>query len=380
MEFTCEKADLYQGVQSVEKIVAARSTLPIIGNILVEATKGGVKLSTNNLEIGMEVLVKAKVDKEGAALLPAKTFSGLVSKLPGTNISLKASDKGSVKIAYKQSSFNINSLKPDEFPLLPKIKEPKSIMIDAELFSEMVKQTIFAVSLSEDKYVLNGVLMEFGKSGEASDTSNIRLVATDGYRLAKRGGKISGPVTDQSSAIVPAKALIELVRAIQNQPKGELSISLGSDQIAFKYKNYYIVSRRIQGQFPDYRKVVPKGSESKVTVEKGAFLESAERAGVIASNSANIIRVEVKSGKMHLFASAPEVGNVNEVLDADVKGSDKSQIAFNVRLVIDALKVISSDKVMLELSGPLSAGLLRPVGGENYTYIVMPIRTAETST
>jgi len=379
MEFTCDKSDLYQGVQSVEKIVGSRSTLPIIGNILVEAMKGGVKLSANNLEIGMEVIIKARVETEGSVLLPAKTFSGLVAKLPETNVSLKESEKGTVRISYKQSSFNINSLKPDEFPLLPKIKDPKVIEIDSDVFAEMIKQTIFAVSMSEDRYVLNGVLMEFGKSGLSSDQSNVRLVSTDGYRLAKRGDKIAGALPEQTSVIVPAKALLELLRAIQSQPKGELKIELGGEQIAFRYKNYLIVSRLIQGQFPDYKKVIPKGSESRVTVDKEALLESAERAAVIAASSANIVRLEVKGDKMYLLASAPEVGSVSEVIEADVKGSDKTQIAFNVRLIVDALKVISSDKVIIELSGPLSAGIIRPAGGENYTYIVMPIRTAETS-
>jgi len=379
MEFKCDKDSLYKGVQSVEKIVSTRSTLPIIGNILLEASKTKLKISANNLEIGMEVFIKASIEEEGAVLVPAKVFSGIVAKLPDTEIIVKTLDKGIVKISYKQSNFNINGLSPDEFPTLPKVKEGKSVAIDAKLLSEMIEQSVFSVSMSEDKYVLSGVLMEFGKSQASGDTSNMRMVSTDGYRLSKRASKIPGNISFESSMIVPAKALSEVSRVIQADPSGEVEITLGGDHVAFKYKDTLIVSRLIQGQFPDYRQVIPKGSETKISMNNKMFLFAIERAAVIASSSANIIKLEVKGGKMHVIANAPDVGNVNEIIEAEIRGSERSLVAFNVRLIIDALKVIKEEKIVLELSGPLSPGLMRPVGGDDYTYIIMPIRVAETS-
>jgi DNA polymerase-3 subunit beta len=379
MEFICDRADLYQGVQSVDRIVSTRSTLPIIGNILLEGGKSKLIISANNLEIGMEVVVKANIKEEGAVLVPAKIFSGIVSKLPDSEIAVKTLEKGIVKISFKQSNFNINSLSSDEFPMLPKIKDGKSLSIDAELFSDMVEQTVFSVSMSEDKYVLSGVLMEFGKSQVSGDVSNIRMVSTDGYRLSKRAGKTSAGAAFESSVIVPAKALSEVSRVIQADPSGVVDINLGADHISFKFKGTLIVSRLIQGQFPDYRQVIPKGSETKINMNNKTFLSAIERAAVIAGSSANIIKLEVKSGKLHVVASAPDVGNVNEIIEAEIKGGERAVVAFNVRLIIDALKVIKEDKVALELSGPLSPGLLRPVGGDDYTYIIMPIRVAETS-
>ena len=380
MEFKCSKESLYQGVQSVERIVSTRSTLPIIGNILLEASKSGIKISANNLEIGMEVMIKADVDQEGSVLVPSKIFSGIVSKLPDTDISVKTMDKGQVRISYKQSSFNINGLSPDEFPALPKVKEGKKVSIDSKLFAEMIDQTVFSVSMSEDKYVLSGVLMEFGKSQVSGDTSNIRMVSTDGYRLSKRGSKLAGPVSFDSSVIVPAKALIEVSRVVQTDAGGESEVTLSADHIAFKYKDVYIVSRLIQGQFPDYKQVIPKSSEIKVNMDRKLFLSAVERASVIASSSANIIKLEIKTGKIYVIASAPDVGNVNEIVDGEIKGGDKALVAFNVRLLIEALKVVTEEKIVLEISGPLSPGVIRPVGGEDYTYIIMPIRVAETST
>ncbi|MFH1709617.1 MAG: DNA polymerase III subunit beta [bacterium] len=378
MEFKCDKESLYQGVQRVERIVSTRSTLPIIGNILLEASKTKLKISANNLEIGMEVFIQASIEEEGAVLVPAKIFAGIVSKLPDTEIIIKTLEKGIVKISYKQSNFNINGLSPDEFPALPKVKEGKSVMINAKLLSEMIDQTVFSVSMSEDKYVLSGVLTEFGKSHGAGDASNLRMISTDGYRLSKRASKIAG-ISFESSVIVPAKALAEVGRTIQADPSGEVEITLGGDHIAFKHKDTLIVSRLIQGQFPDYRQVIPKGSEIKINMNHKMFLSAVERAAVIASSSANIIRLEVKGGKLHVIASAPDVGNVNEAVEAEIKGGERAQVAFNVRLIIDAMKVIQEEKIVLEISGPLSPGLLRPVGGDDYTYIIMPIRVAETS-
>jgi DNA polymerase-3 subunit beta len=379
MEFKCDKESLYQGVQSVERIVSTRSTLPIIGNILLEASKTKLKISANNLEIGMEVFIKASIEEEGAVLVPAKVFSGLVSKLPDTEIIVKTMEKGLVKISYKQSNFNINGLSPDEFPALPRVKEGKTFSINAKLFSEMIDQTVFSVSMSEDKYVLSGVLMEFGKSQVSGDASNLRMVSTDGYRLSKRASKTEKALSFESSVIVPAKALAEVGRVIQADLSGDVEITLGADHIAFRYKDTLIVSRLIQGQFPDYRQVIPKGSEIKVNMNNKTFLSAIERAAVIASSSANIIKLEVKGGKMHVMASAPDVGNVNEIIEAEIKGGERAVVAFNVRLIIDALKVMKEEKIVLELSGPLSPGLMRPVGGDDYTYIIMPIRVAETS-
>ncbi|HTY13001.1 MAG TPA: DNA polymerase III subunit beta [Candidatus Omnitrophota bacterium] len=376
MEFIFEKDALQSGVSTVERIVSTRSTLPIIGNILIEANKNGVKISANNLEMGMELNIPAKVTKEGSILIPAKTISGIVSKLPEGDISFKLKEKGLINLSYKKSIFNIHGLPPDEFPQLPKVKEAKNLTIDAEKFAEMIEQTVFAASTSEEKFVLNGVLMEAGKA--EGETSNLRLIATDGYRLAKRGEKVQG-IDITTSAIIPAKALNEIYKIIKGGKNGSLKISLSGDQIAFKYNDAYLVSRLIQGQFPDYKQVVPKTSDIKITVETKGLLQSAERAAVIASQSANIIKMEVKAGQLVLLAQAPDVGSVEEVIEVDVKGKEKASVAFNVRLLTDALKAIGTEKIQLELGAPLSPGMIKPKDGEDFTYIVMPIRTQEVA-
>jgi DNA polymerase III subunit beta len=378
MELICDKKDLQNGVAAVEKIVATRSTLPIIGYILFEANKNGLKLSANNLEMGIELDVKSKIDKEGSILMPAKTLGGIVSKLPDTNVSFKLSEKGTVKITYDQSYFNVHTLPPDEFPVLPEIKNGKSFTIDPKLFANMIKQTIFSVSASEDKYVLTGVLMELGKSQTTGDESNFRLISTDGYRLAKRGEKIKLSDSDKGSIIVPAKALQEIYRILdQDKGEDEVTIIYSADQISFKYKGVYLISRLIQGQFPDYKQVLPKKTATKISIKTRDLLKAAERAAVIASGSANIVRFEIKEGKLHLFASTADVGTVDEVLEAEIEGKNDSQVAFNIRLITDVLKVVDTAEVVLELTESLGPGVIKQPGKNEYLYIVMPIRTQE---
>ena len=379
MEFNCEKRQLQTGVGAVEKLVSTRSTLPIIGNVLFEAGKSGIKLSANNLEIGMELGIKANVVKEGAVLLPAKTLSGIVSKLPDTTVNFKLSENGTVRIAYDQSNFNLHSLPPDEFPALPKVKEGKSFSVDPALFAEMVRQTIFAVSASEDKYILTGVLIETGKSQFPGDSSNLRLVATDGYRLAKVGAKMEAKGDSGVNVIVPARALLELAKILEGGKDEALKIVVSGEQIGFKYGDAYLVSRLIQGQFPDYKQVIPKKSSTRITLGTKDFLRAAERAAVIASGSANVTLLEVKSNKMKLSANTPDIGSVDEILAAEIKGSDKARASFNIRLITDVLGVIETEKTVIELGEGLSPGVIRPEGNDDYLYIVMPIRTQEVA-
>ncbi|NQU18496.1 MAG: DNA polymerase III subunit beta [Candidatus Saganbacteria bacterium] len=372
MEFTCLRDDLQKGVQIVERIVSTRSTLPIIGNILFEANKKGLKLSANNLEVGIELQIEANIAKEGAVLVPAKTLASIVSKLPTGEVLFKLKDRGIINLSYKKSNFNLHSLPADEFPHLPKVKEDMAVKIEAPILSKMISQTIFSSSTTDDKYVLNGVLFTSSKK----EKNILRLVATDGYRLACRSQELD-EVAGEILAIVPNRALSELNRTLQQSSSGNVNVIFGRDQISFRYNDFYLVSRLIQGKFPDYHQVIPKKSETKIKVKSKLLLSSCERAQVIAASAANIVRLEIKENELRIIASAPDVGNIEEVLEVEIKGPEKKAVAFNVRLIIDALRAIEADEVMIELGSALSPGIIRPLNVSDYIYIVMPIRTQE---
>lgn len=369
MRLTCEHLKISHAVEAVQHIVVTKSTLPIIGNILLEASHEKLKISANNLEMGMEVSVPAKVEDPGSVLIPAKTLASMVQRLPAGEIQIQEKARGVVEFRFRKAKMELRGLPPDEFPALPRLKEQRTLELDANVFGRMVEETIFSASTSEEKHVLSGVLIEVAKG-------TITLVATDGYRLARREVEITKKASFEGGFIVPGRAFLELLRVLDDDG-GNIKLVCGDEQVAFQYKDAYIITRQIHGQFPDYRQVIPKEGNLSLTIQRKDFLESVERAAVIAQGGSNVIRLEWIGGQFHIRASVPEVGAVDEVIDAKSQGAKESQIAFNARLVLEALKVIDVDNVVLELSGSLSPGLLRPENDNGYVYVVMPIRTAE---
>ena len=378
MELTCEQNTLFSALESVERIASVKSTVPIISNLLLEATKVGLRISANNLEMGMEVMVPARVQEEGAILVSAKTLTGIVSKLPeGSSVTVRSSENQQVRLSFKESKFQLYGLPPDEFPALPKLKDAKTIPILAEALEQMIRQTIFAVSTSEERYVLNGMLVNIGNN-------LIQMVATDGFRLAKKEVALKGHDSVEGSYIIPGRVLHELTRAIRGGArlgkgeKDEVKLSISPDQAAFRYRDYHLVSRLIQGQFPDYKQVIPKSSDTTVVLDTHELLEAVERAAIIAQAGSNMVKLELDGSRLHVSVSVPEVGSVDEVLSAQVKGSDKVQVAFSARLMMDVLRVIPTQEVILELGGSSAPGVFRPAEALDYVHLIMPIRTVET--
>ncbi|HAR63467.1 MAG: DNA polymerase III subunit beta [Candidatus Margulisiibacteriota bacterium] len=375
MEFSCQKEDLAKAVQIVEKAVGTKSTLPIIGNILIETTVNGIKLASNNLEIGIEVIIPATILSAGKILAPAKTLGSIVSKLPDAEVNIEIFDNQVIKINCGQSKFNIHGLAADEFLMLNKVTDGENITINAMHFKEMIRQVIFSVSLDESKHILNGVYFQFGYNPEQKE--KFRMVSTDGYRLALKEGEIEQAVTNPINFVIPTKALNEVASIIQTNEEDNMVLNFSSDQVAFTYKNNYLVTRIIQGQFPDFNQVIPKSSLTKLLINRKNFLEAAERCSIIASSSANIIKLELSNNKLLITARTPDVGEFSELIDVDMSGDSETQISFNVRLLIDVLKIVSDEKVSLNFSGTLNPGVIKPEGKESYLYVIMPIRTTD---
>lgn len=373
MQVLCIKSELQKSVQMTEKAAAVRSTLPVISNLLIETNKNLLTLTGYDLEVGIRVSINASVKKAGAFLVPAKTFLNIVSKLDEGEVELTLESKGNLKISNRKSVFNIHTLTPDEFPKLPEIKGAKLFQVGARGLLEIIKQTFFAVSQDESKQVLNGIFIQLQQN-------HLSAVATDGYRLAKKNYTLEQNFSDQSQMIVPAKAVSELSRVLSDE-EHPVKIEFSKEYISFHFENgsenIYLISKLIPGQFPDYKQVIPTETHAKVAVNRKELMAASERSAIIASASANIIHLEVVEGQVHITANTPEVGTSSELLPASIQGEFSEMIAFNVRLLLDALKIIDEDEVVLELSGKLAPGVLRPKMGKDYLYVVMPIRTAE---
>jgi len=371
MEFKCVKADLHNAIQIVEKAVSLRSTLPIIGNILLEATGSGLKLSSNDLEIGIELLIEANIGQEGAVLAPAKKFSESIAKLPDGEVSVKIDKSNNILITSGPHKVNIFGLATDDFPVLHKLNGGEKINIEAEVLREMISQTIIAVSLDEAKQFLNGILVE-------KEKNELRFIATDGFRLAKKTTTLRENNNVGLSIIVPSRAMQEISRILQQEDyQGVVEIVVTKEQISFKFKSVYFISRLIQGQFPDYRQVIPKEQKTKITMLRKDLLQASEIASIIARDSANIIRLEMVDQKLLITANTSAIGNTSGLMDVQKEGDNMQPISFNVRLILDVIKNIDEDSVLISLNGPLSPGVITPKEKKDFTYVVMPIRTAE---
>jgi DNA polymerase-3 subunit beta len=367
MKLSSTKDNLSYGVQTVQRVVSLKNPLPILSGILLKADKGILSFTATDLELGIECNVSVSVYEEGAVVLPARLLTEIVRRLPEIDILVEVNkENNSTLIKYGQAEFNLLGMSPEDFPLLPRIENEKQISIKQDIFRKMIKQVGFAISLDDNRPIFTGVLMEIEK-GE------IRLVATDTHRLAFKKRKLDNIETDfEKTVIVPGKALNELNR-IMNGEGEYLKIAFGDNQVVFELPGVKLISRLIEGHFPNYKNVIPQGCKTKIRVKNKELLEAAERASLLAKEGSNVIRLNVKEGTVIIHSSSPEVGKIEEPLPIVFEG-EETQIAFNSKYLIDVLKVIETEDVLLELNGSLSPGIIKPTEDENYFYLILPIR------
>ena len=370
MFFKCNAGVLANAVQIAERGVSQRTTLPVLGNILFEVTGKQLKISSNSLDLGIQIFIDVKDAKPGKVLAPAKMISSITSKLPDGDLTFETGSNDHIRLEVGSSKFLVHGLAATDFPELIHPKQAVSLDIPSETLLSMIKQTAFAVSSDESKPFLNGILFDL-------NGSEIRLVSTDGYRLALRSELFSSPVP--LKAIVPTRTVNEVLKLLSSYPDEEtVQVEVSADLIQFRIAQITVLSRVIQGQFPDYQMVIPSQSDTKVSLPRRVFLDAAERCAVVASSSNNILMIELSGDHLLLSANSPEVGDANEMVNVEVQGTNRTKIAFNVRLLLDVLKNIPEGDVQMELSRKLAPGVLRPKGFErNYLYIIMPIKTSE---
>jgi len=370
LKLTCMPGPLGQALQAVSRAISARTTLPILNNILVSATDQGLALTATNLEIGIRKLVPAEISEEGSTTVPARLLTDFVSTLPDQELSLDL-DASTQTLGLRCARFDthIKCIEAEEFPPSPRPDEGDRVEVPLEEMLRAVEQTQMAASTDEARPVLTGVLFQI-------QGANLTLAATDGHRLAVRKLTASRADDIEASLIVPARALAELARVLKGEPgRVELIISKARNQIFFKAGNSELTSRLIDGKYPNYAQVIPSKSSTKVKVPTAELTQTVRAVSLFARDSANVIRVKAQAGALTLSATTNEVGDSKAEMAADVDGSD-IQIAFNARYVLDALGVIGEDKVELLFDGPLSPGLMRPPGKDHYLYVIMPVRVA----
>jgi len=362
MKFSVSKEKLLAGLQTVQNVVSTRTTLPILSNVLLQAENGQLRLTTTDLDVGVSGAVETAIERPGATTLPARRLATIVRELPAAEIQIEVDSKNVASIRCGQSFFKILGLPEEEFPPLPKFEDAKVFTISQQSLRDALKKTAYAISTDETRYVLNGILFSFKEN-------KLTLVATDGRRLALVDLEVEFPRSDEVELIVPSKCVTELSRLLGDS--GEIKMSVGENQVAFQAGDTLLVSKLIEGNYPNYRQVIPGEARERVTLERETFLNAVHRVSLLSSDKSNSVKLVFAKNNIEIAANTPDVGEAKETLAVAYKGREFS-IAFNPEFLMAPLRALSNDEVFLDLIDEMSPGVIKIQSP--FLYVLMPMR------
>lgn len=369
MRLSLTQENLSRALAAVGRVVSTRSSLPVLSNVLLTADTNRLRLSATNLEIGINYWIGCKVDNGGALTVPARLFNDFVSSLPAGTIELTADDTNlTVKSPHYESK--INGISAEEFPLIPQIISDPVLTLPAPLFRDALAQVVVAASLDEARPVLAGVYLSI-------DNGQLVIVATDSYRLAEKRLTLANAPKTEFAVIVPARTMQELVRLL-GDAEDNLELYLDENQIMFRLDNVELVSRLIEGNFPNYQQIIPDHTDTSFEIDTAEFSRITKVASLFARENAGSVRIEIRAeGEVSIVSSDSEVGGNTSSAECEVNGDD-GEVSLNARYLSDALAVIKSPRVCFAISGKLNPCVLTPAGkgaANDYVHIVMPLRT-----
>ncbi len=368
MKIFCPKDDLHHAVQTVQKAVATKTPLPILTGIYLSAQNGKLQLQATDYEVGISCTVAATVEEPGAIVLSGRYLQEMVRRLPGDTIEISSSKEDrTIKITSQNSQFNLLSLPAEEFPVLKPVSGDNAFTVQDGILRDLIKKTVFASATDEARPIFTGGLIEV-------EGDEIRMVATNTHRLALKRAKLAVG-SGSAKMIIPAKILNELARLLATEEPLDVSLSWQKNQVGIVFDDVYINSRLIEGQFPDYNKVIPASFATKVQLNTDQFLDAVERVSLLARDGEyNVVKFFFKDGAVVISSNNPDVGKAREIVEAKTDGNEV-EIAFNAKYVTDILKNIDSDELVFSLNTPLSPAGIKPVDDDNYTYVITPVRT-----
>ncbi|MGA3057190.1 MAG: DNA polymerase III subunit beta [Candidatus Limnocylindrales bacterium] len=370
MKLSVMQENLARGLQIVSRAVSTRSTLPVLNNVLLRTEDGGLKLTATNLEIGITYWVPGKIDTSGSMTVPARLLADIVAGLPANErVDLELQAPETLRIKAGRLETRVKGIDAEEFPAIPTAGERPTTRVPQNVLRVALGEVTFAAATDEARPILTGVLARF-------EGDKLTLAAADNYRIAVKTITVLDPV-EETSVVVPARSLHELSRVLSDTDEPvDIVLAPSRNQILFHLEGIDLVSRLIDGQFPNYQQVLPKGFTTKATVDRDQLLKAVRLASLIASSSANIVKIQVgKDAEVGLTVSAAaDVGDNRSEVEATVEG-DGTTIAFNARYLLDVLTNVDAEQFSVELNGPLSPGVFRPVGDGQYVHVVMPVKT-----
>ncbi len=361
MHIKISKENLFSTIQTVQNIVSTKVTLPILSNILVESKNDKLKINATDLDIGISCELPVEILEEGAITIPAKRFSDIIREMPAGDILVHTKKNNHIDVEGNQCRFKLIGLPPDEFPKFPEFKDKEVIQIEQSILKEMLRLTSFSVSHEESRYVLNGVLLEISNN-------IIKIVATDGRRLAKIEKKLEHSIKKDVKVIIPIKAVQEINRNLKDE--GNVSFIVGANQVLFDIDGVLIATRIIEGDFPDYNQVIPEESNLKITVNTQELLSAIRRANLLTTQDFQAIKFEIFKDKMVISKMTPDIGESREEISIEYGGAE-TVVGFNPHFLIDFLKNINDESIKIEFLGVDKPAVVRM---EDYLYLVLPMR------
>ena len=371
MKLVCQKDKILKALNSVIKAVASKTTMPILEGILIRTNDNEIKLTTYDLEIGIEYIMEAEVKEQGSTVVNAIMFSEIIRKLPDTEINITVNESNLLVIECEGSLYKLATMNPDEFPELPKIEVENSITIEQNTLKNMIRKTIFAVSIEENRPIFTGCLFQ-------TVENKLNVVAVDGFRLAWNSTKLNNK-TNEFSAVIPGKTLNEVNKIILDS-FDPIQIGVSKNQALFEMDNCKIVTRLLDGEFLNYHSVIPEKWETRVRANRNNLQDCFERISLISASSTEKekkypVKVVVDIGKVTISCTN-QTGDAKEEIYVSTEGMNL-EAGFNPKYFLDALKVIEDEEIFVDFGSNISPCVIRPVGEGNYTYMILPIRLKE---
>lgn len=364
MKLLVEKAVILEALQKVQSIVGQRTTLPILSNVLIKADGNTLSLMTTDLEVSVKTTIEANITDAGAITLPARRLFSIFREMPNPQIEIIVDDNNVASIRSGAAFFKLVGLPEDDFPPLPAFDSTAAYSMDQSVFKEMLLKTSYAASTDESRYILNGSLLAF-KDGR------LTIVSTDGRRLALIEQEVEFPTETEANFVIPTKTVNELIKTLGEE--NTLTISSTETQISFEFSNILIISKLIEGTYPNFRQVIPAHSEQRVAIDRDVLHTALKRVSLLSDAQTSSVKLSFTDNQLELVTNTPEVGEARETLPIKYNGPEIT-IAFNPMFVMDPLKHLESDEVYFELTDELSPGVIK--SNVPFLYVIMPIRVA----
>jgi len=362
MKIVIGKDSLLSGLQLVHGVVNIRPTLPVLSNVLLQAEDEKLWMTTTDMEVSMRCVVEAKVVKDGGTTLPARRLLSIIRELPTDNIEIDVDDKNSASITCGSAFFKILGLAQDDFPAIAKYEGGAMFTMEQRALKDMLQKTYYAASTDETRFILNGTLLSF-------KGNKLTVVATDGRRLALAEQELEFPKESEVEAIVPTKAISEILRMLKDE--GTVKIYITKNQAGFEVDQMVLTTKLIEGTYPNFRQVIPAQCEQRIAVEREGMLTALRRVALLTSEKSSSVKMTFGKNKLKISASSPDLGEAHETMAIKYSGKELV-VAFNPEYIMEPLKNLANDEIYVELTDELSPGVIK--SDVPFIYVLMPMR------